>query len=170
MSVTAILLLCLGSLVLGGVGSGVVVHRVEQRQAEATEAEHAQALNAKAAEVAALTGDLGECRARVTAESVGAAATGTTEALGAALAPGLAEVGARADLVRSLPRLEVTRALLEVASPRLLAAEQARLGCEAVGATGDSARLGCAPGGPVLTAWAAAVEAQAGCPGPAPVP
>ncbi|MFH1570996.1 MAG: hypothetical protein ABIL09_23590, partial [Gemmatimonadota bacterium] len=61
------------------------------------------------------------------------------------------------------------RALIAVASPQLLAAESARLGCEAVSATGDSARMGCGPQGAVLTAWARAVEALPACPS-APTP
>ena len=160
----------LGALVITGIvalaaGVGLGEWHGQRRVAQA-QADAAAALGEVQAQVATLTGDLAECRARVTAESLTAAAAGTTSALDAALAPGLADVQARADLVRSLPRLEVTRALLRVASPRLVAAEARMLGCEAQRATGtDSAALGC--GREVVTVWASAVAEQAACPQPA---
>ena len=147
----------IGGLAVGG-GAGWWLTG-KSRDAKALEAARAHQLEQDAlqARVEALGADLATCEAKVTAES-----------LAAALAPDLAEVGARAALVSSLPRLETTRALLEVASPRLLAAESRMLGCEAVGATGDSARLGCGPQGAVVTEWQAAVQAQAACPEPTP--
>ena len=145
----------IGGLAVGG-GAGWWLTG-KSRDAKALETAHAHQVEQDAlqARVEALGADLATCEAKVTAES-----------LTAALAPDLAEVGARAALVSSLPRLETTRALLEVASPRLLAAESRMLGCEAVGATGDSARLGCGPQGAVVTEWQAAVQAQAACPEP----
>ena len=145
----------IGGLAVGGGAGWWLTGKSRDAKALETAQAHQVEQDALHGRVEALTGDLATCEAKVTAES-----------LTAALAPDLAEVGARASLVSSLPRLETTRALLEVASPRLLAAESRMLGCEAVGATGDSARLGCGPQGAVVTEWQAAVQAQAACPEP----
>ena len=155
MSALAVLAVALGVLAAGEGAALVIQARRADRAATAAEQVCADRVAEVQDQVATCAGDLGECRAQVTANS-----------LGAALAPELGEVQARADLIRDLPRAEVTRALIAVASPQLLAAESARLGCEAVSATGDSGRLGCGPQGAVITAWARAVEGLAACPEP----
>ncbi len=124
--------------------------------------EHAAELQAAQDEAQALSASLGECQARVTAESLHEAAQGTTDALGVALAPELAEVGLRVELVRSLQAADYTAALLEVASPQLISAEAAMTRCASMALEGDSARLGCSK--EVVEAWAAAVEALPACP------
>jgi len=164
----------LGALVITGIvalAAGVGLgewhgqHRLDREQAESAAA-LATEQDARRVEVATLTGDLGECRARVTAESLTAAATGTTDALGAALAPELADVQARAGLVSAAGQMEAQRALLAVASPQMLAAEVALARCVQMTALKSTDQTGCGNSGPIVAAWSAAVARLAECPEP----
>ena len=151
-----------GALVVGAGGGWYASSKVSGAQ-------HATELQAAQDETQALAAELGECQARVTAESLQAAAAGTTDALGAALAPDLAEVALRTQLVQGLQARDYTAALLEVASPQLIAAEAAMTRCAALTVEGDSSRLGCSK--EVVEAWAEAVAALPDCPTtPAPDP
>ena len=147
--------LTLGGLAVGG-GAGWYF------TGKARDAAHASEMETAAQAREALATALGECEARVTAESIQASAQGTTDALGAALAPDLAEVALRVQLVQGLQSRDYTSALLEVASPQLIAAEAAMTRCAALTVEGDSSRLGCSK--EVVTAWAQAVEALPACP------
>ena len=129
-----------------------VARRVQLRHAaqdlEAVEAQAAQERQVQQEHAEDLQAQLGELRARVTAES-----------LTAALGPELTDAQGRAALVAALPRAELTRALISQASPQYLAALEWSHACEGIAATGDSARLGCGPSGPMAAALKAAIEA-----------
>ena len=166
MSALAVLAVALGVLAAGeGVVLAIQARRAD-RAATAAEQVCADRVAEVQTQVTTCAGDLGECRARVTAESLTAAATGTTDALGAALAPELAEVQARAGLVLAIPRIEVTHALLGVASPQMVASLERLLSCDAADAAGVKKPLGCDPTGPYVDAWTRAVEALPACPAP----
>ena len=107
------------------------------------------------AQVATCAGDLGECRARVTAESIGAA-----------LAPGLTDAQARADILTSLPRAKLAEELFQVASPRVLMATDWMMRCESLLLVNNVDRLGCGSGNQAVTAYLDALNAQAACPAP----
>ncbi len=85
--------------------------------------EHAAELQAAQDEAQALSASLGECQARVTSESVREAAQGTTDALGVALAPELADVGLRVSLVQGLTLDRYAEAIIETGSTRLVMAD-----------------------------------------------
>jgi|GEM_PF-2147449 len=156
-SLSLIVALCVGSAAVGGAGGWyVTAKRAEQRLSEAQ------------SRTESLSAELGECRARETQEAIANAAQGTTDALTVALGPDLAEVHARAELVRAIPRAQVIAELLPVASPQLLAALERMQACEALQATGETDRVGCGSSGPVVEAWSAAVEVLAACPEPDP--
>jgi len=105
------------------------------------------------AQVATCSGDLGECRARVTAESIGAA-----------LAPGLTDAQARADILRGLPRARLTEAVIATGSPRMVAAETWMARCESLQVLRETDRLGCGSGNQAITAYISALETMAACP------
>ena len=151
MTPTALAILLL-SLATAGEGLGLYLQhraRAQERQEAALQLQEASAA-------------LGECQARVTAESLEAAAAGTTDALEAAMAPDLAEVGVRLELVRTIPLVESSRAVLELDSPRLTAAWSWSLLCAGLGGAGkDSAVHGC--GREMVVELQAAVAAQDAC-------
>jgi hypothetical protein len=164
MSALAALAVALGVLAAGeGAVIGLQV-RAHRRGQAAAAASLATEQDARRAEVATLTGDLAECRARVVPESLEAAATGTTAALDAALAPELAEVQARAALVSAASQMAAQSALLAVASPQMLAAEVALSRCSQMTAIKGADLAGCGNNGPVIVAWSRAVEGLAECP------
>ena len=152
MSAAAIAILILSLTTAGGLGWGVVEHQGRAQDRETA----AAALSA--------------CEAREIPQTVEAAAQGTTDALSAAMAPELAEVQARVELVRALPRAELTRAVIEEGSPQLVAAEAWMARCEAMQAIKETDRLGCGSAGQAVGTYQAAIEAQAACPEPVPLP
>lgn len=162
MSVAAIFAIVLGTL---AAGEGAFIG-LQARSASKAEAAHVAELSALQAHAEELAADLGECKAQVTAKSLGAAAKGTTDALGAALAPGLAEVQARAGLVPAVTLDRYAQAIISSASPRMLVADAALARCVAMTAVKGADLTGCGNNGPVVQAWVGAVEAQAGCPDP----
>lgn len=125
-------------------------------------AEHAAGVQAlhegHAAEVATLSADLAECRARVTPESIDA----TGRVLQAAQVSELADVQLRAAVVAAMPQQTIAEAVIATGSPQSIAAYAGLVGCWSANTTGDSARSGCAR--EVPQAWAAAVAALAACP------
>ena len=145
----------LGGLAVGG-GAGWWLTG-KARDAKALEAAHAHQVEQDALQgrVEALVADLGECRARVTAESIGAA-----------LAPELADAQARADILANLPRAKVAEAVIEHASPRLLVATDWMMRCESLLMVNNVDRLGCGSKGEAVQALQDALEAQAACPEP----
>lgn len=154
-SLGLIVALCVGSAAVGG-GAGwfFTSKRADKRLSEVQ------------GRTEALSVELGECRAAVTQESLQVSAQGTTDALTVALAPELAEVQARAELVRAIPRAEITSAIIATGSPRLIAAESWMARCEAMQAIKETDRLGCGSAGQAVSAYQAALEAQAACPTP----
>ena len=155
MSALAVLAVALGVL---AAGEGVVL-AVQSSRADraATAAEHVCADRVAEVEgrVATCAGELGECRARVTAESIGAA-----------LAPGLTDAQARADILTSLPRAKLAEELFRVASPRVLMATDWMMRCESLLLVNNVDRLGCGSGNQAVTAYLDALNAQAACPAP----
>jgi hypothetical protein len=153
MTPTAIVILVLSLSTLGGLGWGTLEHRA--RVAERVQAQ-------QAAQEA--SGALAACEARTVPETVRESAQGTTDALTAALAPHLGQVGVSAALVQSFSQDRYSVELIKVASPRLLAAEAAMTRCALLVQTSDSSVLGC--GKEVVDEWQAAMQAQAACPEP----
>jgi hypothetical protein len=135
-------------------GEGVAIWFVQSKRTQ----DRAQAQ--QAAQEA--SGALAACEARTVPETVRESAQGTTDALTAALAPHLGQVGVSAALVQSFSQDRYSVELIKVASPRLLAAEAAMTRCALLVQTSDSAVLGC--GKEVVDEWQAAMQAQAACP------
>ena len=129
-------------------------------------AEHAQQLQASQDETQELEGKLSACEERAKAELLKASAQGTTDALGVALGPELAEVQARAELVATIPRAALTQAIIEIGSDQLIAAEAWMARCEALQAIKETDRLGCGSSAEAVQAYLDALKAQAECPGP----
>jgi len=177
-SITLGIIITLGVVaVTEGVYIGVQARKAEREALEAAQA-HQVEQDALQARVEALGADLGECKARVTAESLTAAATGTTDALGAALAPELADVQARAALVAAMPSQAYAAEFVKTASVHMLGAEIALGRCAALTSVKGADLAGCGNDGRVVKTWealmaaeideikarAALIEAQAACP------
>jgi len=158
-----------GAVVGGGAGWFLTAKSRDARhlsEMETAAHAHQQEQDALQGRVEALTGDLATYKAKTTPESLTAAATGTTDALGAALAPALAEVQARAGIVSAVTLDRYAQALIDSASPRMVVADGALARCVAMTAVKSADLTGCGNNGPVIAEWVKAVEAQAACPSP----
>tara|TARA_Y100000310_G_scaffold304499_1_gene343734 strand:- start:171 stop:695 length:525 start_codon:yes stop_codon:yes gene_type:complete len=159
MNALTILLIIAGVVV---VGEGVVIG-VQVNQKGKVAQEHQEALGAKDNALLAKQGELSTCMAKTTPEALAEAAKGTTEALEQAMAPELAEVGLRAALIDSVSQAAYTGRMIEVASPRLIAADLALSRCAAITAAQGADLMGCGNNGLILKEWQKAVEAQEAC-------
>jgi len=173
MGPAGIAILVVSLIAAASVGGNGLQHRAKTRAADAhaleledQDAKHAQAMEDKQGELLESEKALSTCRAEVTRKSLREAAQGTTDALGVALAPELAEIGLRASVLHAVPRDELTAALIATGSDRMIAADSWMARCETLFAIGVDGELGCGSKGEAVGAYLAALEAQAGCPEP----
>jgi hypothetical protein len=159
MSAAAIIAIILG---VAAVGEGIVIG-VQMSRSDKAAAEYAETMDTKQGELLAKQGELSTCEAEVTRKSLAAAAKGTREALEQAMAPELAEVGLRSALIDSVSQAAYTDRMIEVASPRLIAADLALSRCAAITAAQGADLMGCGNNGLILKEWQKAVEAQEAC-------
>jgi len=167
-SVGLVAALCLGSALLGAGGGWYATGKARDKRAAQAAQDHQQDRDALQGRVEALTAGLGECEAKTTPESIQASAQGTTDALTVALAADVEEVRMRADFIRSLQSAELTSAMLDASSPKLLAAERAMDRCASLIVSKGADVAGCGSSGPVVSAWSEAVQALGACPEPDP--
>ena len=158
MSVAAVIAIVLGVAAVGeGVVIGVQIHRADKAAAE-----YQETLDTKQTEftnaLATCQGDLGTCRAKVTAESMDAAG----RIVAAAQESDIADTNLRAAIVEATPLAMYAEAVIETGSPMSISAAAEMAGCRAANTTGDSSRTGCAK--EVPERWALANEGLALCP------